>query len=92
MIQKIVPILQENGVTRAALFGSFARGEQNDNSDLDILVEFGDRKGFFKFLGLQYALEDKLKRKVDLVTYKALHPYLKDRILAQQKSIYGKRF
>lgn len=92
IVQRIVPILKKGGVTRAALFGSFARGEHIDDSDIDILIEFGDRKSLFDFLALQHTLEDLLQRKVDLVTYRALHPYLKDRILAQQKMIYGERF
>ncbi|EKD78629.1 MAG: hypothetical protein ACD_41C00307G0003 [uncultured bacterium] len=88
----IRPILQDADVTRAAVFGSFARGEQNAKSDLDLLVEFGQPKGLFDFVELRYTLEDHLHRKVDLVTYKALHPYLKDRILAEQKVVYGERF
>lgn len=86
------PILEKAHVTRAAMFGSFARGEQTDASDLDLLVEFGQPTGLFGFVDLQTTLEDKLHRKVDLVTYKALHPYLKNRILAEQKSLYGQRF
>lgn len=92
IVKTIRPILEKADVTRAAMFGSFARGEQTDGSDLDLLVEFGRPKGLFAFVKLRYTLEDSLHRKVDLVTYKALHPYLKDRILADQQVIYGARF
>ena len=92
IISTITPILQNADVNRAALFGSFARGEANDTSDLDLLIEFSHPKGLFDFIALRQSLEDSLNKKVDLVTYKALHPYLKDRILADQKVIYGERF
>ncbi len=92
IVNTIRPILENADVSRAAIFGSFARGEQTEKSDLDLLVEFGQPKGLFDFVELQYTLEDSLHRKVDLVTYKALHPYLKDRILADQKVVYGERF
>jgi len=45
-LKRIVPILKRYGVVRAAVFGSFVRGEMTEDSDLDILVEFGDREGF----------------------------------------------
>jgi len=81
------PILHGHGVSRAAIFGSFARGDAKKESDIDILVEFKERKGLFEFISLKYALEKKLKRKVDLVEYKAIDPYLKSSILQQQVPI-----
>ncbi len=81
------PILKKYGVKRAALFGSFARGTAKKNSDIDILVEFDEIKGLFHFVSLKLSLEKKLHRKVDLVEYGAIHPYLKKNILSQQVSI-----
>ncbi len=92
IIHKIIPILQQNDVSRAALFGSFVRGEERPDSDVDILIEFAKQKSLFDLVNLQYNLEDEIKKKVDLVTYRALHPYIKDQILAEQKTLYGKRF
>ena len=56
------------------LFGSYVRGEQSNQSDLDVLVELERPIGFFKFLGLEEYLECLLGLKVDLVTRKALKP------------------
>ena len=85
--QKVLPILKEAGVTRSSLFGSYVRGEQKKDSDIDILVDFPRGKGLFEFAGLQFQLEDALKKKVDLVEYESLHPLLKERILAEQIQI-----
>lgn len=81
------PILKKYGVKRAAIFGSFARGRAKKNSDVDILVELSENKGLFYFLSLKLSLEKKLRRKVDLVEYGAIHPYLKKNILSQQVHI-----
>lgn len=84
---RVLPILKQAGVTRSSLFGSCVRGEQKENSDIDILVDFPRGKGLFEFAGLQFKLEDALEKKVDLVEYESLHPLLRDRILAEQIQI-----
>jgi uncharacterized protein len=63
------------------------RGEMTDESDIDILVEFEGRKSLLDLAGLKLDLEDALERRVDLLTYRSLHPMLKDRILAEQVPI-----
>ena len=60
-------------VKRIGVFGSFARGEQKQSSDVDILVEF-EKPTFRNFMNLSFYLEDLLGREVDLVTVKGLHP------------------
>lgn len=82
--EKAVPILKNAGVTRSSIFGSYAHGEQQEDSDIDMLVDFPRGKGLFEFVGLEQELENTLGKKVDLVTYKSLHPLLRDRILAEQ--------
>lgn len=84
---RLVPVLRRNGVKRAAIFGSFVRGEQEEGSDLDILVEFEGEKSLLDLVGLKMELEEVLGRKVDLLTYNSLHPLLKDRILQEQRVI-----
>ena len=74
-------------VKSLALFGSVARNEANENSDIDVLVEFSAPVGLFEFLSLQEYLKDLLGRKVDLVTPAALKPQLRDRIL--QEAVYA---
>ena len=67
--------LRRFGVGRLSVFGSFARGEQDDESDVDILVEFEPgRKSFDNFLGLADFLEELFGRKVDLLTPESLNP------------------
>jgi len=85
--EKAVPILKEAGVTHSSLFGSYVRGEQTDNSDIDILVEVPKGTGLFAFSRLKHKLEDALNKKVDLVTYRAIHPSLKESILKEQLPI-----
>ncbi len=80
---KIVKILKKNNVAKAGIFGSYARGENKKGSDIDILVE--PPKGIgFGFAGIELELEDKLKKKVDLLSYRAIHPLLKERILKEE--------
>ena len=72
------PTLREQfGVTKLALFGSFARDQANEKSDIDILVHF-DRPATSKtYFGVQFYIEDLLERQVDLVTDKALRKELR---------------
>jgi predicted nucleotidyltransferase len=84
---RILPILKRYGIRRASVFGSFARGEEREDSDIDILVEFEEGKSLLDLVGLKMDLEEALGRKVDVLTYKSLHPLLKDRILQEQTII-----
>jgi len=74
--------IRAHGVRRLGLFGSFTRGEQRDDSDVDLLVEFVEGgKTFDHFMGLAVLLEDLLDRRVELVTPESLSPYLGAHIL-----------
>jgi len=72
-----VPILKKYGVERASLFGSAARGEDTDTSDVDLLVSITRPMGVFEFMELQFALTEALKKKVDLVSERAVNKYIK---------------
>jgi predicted nucleotidyltransferase len=85
--EKIIDILRRNDVKRASFFGSIVRGEMTEGSDVDILVEFEGRKSLLDLAHLKNELEDTINRRVDVLTYKSLHPRLKDRILAEQVPI-----
>lgn len=89
--KKIIPILKRQGVTKAALFGSAAKDEMKKKSDIDILIQFSGKKSLLDLVRVQFMLEDKLNKKVDLLTYNSIHPLLKDIILREQKIIYEKR-
>jgi len=83
---KIVKILKKNDVVKAGIFGSYARGEQTKSSDIDILVK--PPKGIgFGFVGIQLELESKLKKKIDLLSYKAINPLMKKKILKEEVRI-----
>ncbi len=73
------------GVERLSLFGSVARDEAGEGSDIDLLVEFvaGARIGMFEFLGVQEFLASLLGAEVDLATPASLHPRLREAILRE---------
>lgn len=78
-LKKHKPTLESRfGVTRLALFGSFARDQATDKSDVDILVRFNRPATFKSYFGVQFYIEDLLGRNVDLVTEKALRPELRN--------------
>jgi uncharacterized protein len=85
--EKIIEILRRNDVKRASFFGSIVRGEMTEGSDVDILVEFEGKKSLLDLAHLKNELEDTINRRVDVLTYRSLHPSLKDRILAEQVPI-----
>ena len=87
--EKVGHILRSAGVKRAAVFGSYARNEAQEKSDVDILVEFEGRKTLFDFIELEQKLEKELGRSVDLITYHSLSPLLHGRVLNEQIQIYG---
>lgn len=78
--------MQQFGVTKLALFGSTARDEASETSDVDILVAFDGFATSERYFGVQFYLEDYLNCPVDLVTDKALRPQLRPFI--EQEAIY----
>ena len=87
--RKIIPILKKNDVVKAGIFGSYARGEAKKRSDIDILIKVkrGKKFSLFDLVGLQMELEKKLGKKVDLLTYNGISPYLKKYILEDEIKI-----
>ena len=78
LLRRIKPILIEQfGITDLALFGSTARDEASETSDVDILVSFDGPATSARYFGVQFLLEDSLGCRVDLVTDKALRPELR---------------
>ncbi len=75
--------LRTLGVGSLALFGSAARDEASEESDLDVLVEFSQPVGLFRFLDVKAYLEGLLGCEVDLVTPDALKPQLRERIMRE---------
>jgi predicted nucleotidyltransferase len=81
--QEILAIAARHGARNVRVFGSVARGEAKPESDVDILVEMESGTSLMDHVTLMQDLEDLLERKVDVVSEKALHCYIKDRVLAE---------
>ena len=89
--KQITPILVKHQVGFAGVFGSFARGEANEASDIDLLIRFSVPKSLFQMVAIEQELRDVLNRPVDLVTEGALHRLLRPQVFRDLRVIYGKR-
>ena len=85
--KKALPILKEAGVTRSSIFGSYVRGEEREDSDIDMLVDLPRGTTLFDLADLKIKLENILGKEVDIVTYDSIYPKLKERILSEQVQI-----
>ncbi len=81
---KALPILKRAGVKKAALFGSYVRGEETEKSDVDILVDLPSNATLIDLVGIKQDLEEKLHKKVDVVTYNGICHLIKDSVLKSQ--------
>lgn len=79
--QQILDLAIRRGAQRIRLFGSMARGDAKEGSDVDFLVEMQSGKSAFALGGLLMDLQDLLGRRVDVVTPNALHTAIRDKIL-----------
>lgn len=70
------------------MFGSFARGDATEDSDIDLLVKFSQQIGLFGFVGVEQDLETSLGRKVDLATDKMIGKYIRESVFRDLKVIY----
>ncbi|HSK75490.1 MAG TPA: nucleotidyltransferase family protein [Thermoanaerobaculia bacterium] len=80
---EILDLAMRHGARNVRVFGSLARGEGRDDSDLDLLVTLGEGRSLLDLVGLKQDLEDLVHRPVDVVTEQALSPYLRDRVLSE---------
>jgi len=87
MQDKIKEVLSPFEPEYIGIFGSYARGEEHEESDLDILVKFGKRLNLFDLIGLEQDLSEMLGIKVDLVTENALSPLIKEFVEEDLKKI-----
>ena len=87
LISRIVPYLERRGVKKISVFGAYARGEENPDSDMDILVEFSGRKSPLDLVKIERELSEFLGINVELLTEKAISPYLIDRIKKEAQLI-----
>jgi len=84
----LTEILKKNGVEKASLFGSIARAENSEESDIDILIQFPKGKSLFDLIGLKLELEEVLHKEVDVLTYSSIHPRIRKYVLRDEELIY----
>lgn len=84
LLQQSKSVLQENyKVTELGIFGSYVRGEQNEASDVDVLIDYEKAPTLFKLVELQNYLNELTGMKVDVVTKKGLKPRIRERVLSE---------
>lgn len=86
--KQIEAIARKNAISYLALFGSYARGEQKQTSDIDLLVEFSKPVGLIHLIRTEHELGDALNKKVDLITREGLSKHLRPFVEPDLKVIY----
>lgn len=85
--EAILKLASAYGINRVRLFGSVARGEERNESDIDILINFNEGRNLFDLIAFKDELQILLHRKVDVVTENSLHRFLRDKILQEAVEI-----
>lgn len=85
--EDILRLATQHGASNVRIFGSVARGEDRDESDIDFLVDMAPDRSLFDLGGLLMDLQQLLKRRVDVVTERGLRPRIRGRVLAEAKPI-----
>lgn len=81
--EEILHLAAQHGASNVRIFGSVAKGEEREDSDVDFLVDMNSDRSLLDRIGLIQDLEDLLGRKVDVATVKGLREYFRERILSQ---------
>ena len=89
ILERIAQALKEQGATKVAIFGSYARGQEKQESDVDVLVEFSERKSLLELVRIERELHEMLGIRIDLLTEKSISPYLIDNVRQEMQVIYG---
>lgn len=84
---EVLRLAHEHGAQNIRLFGSAARGEEDAESDLDLLVDMEEGRSLVDHVALKQDLEDLLGREIDVVTERSLHPRLRERVLREAMSV-----
>jgi len=89
--KQIAGILNKHPIAKSALFGSYARGEENKSSDIDILIETSKPISLFVILKIEKELRQITKKKIDIIEYSAIKPFLRENVLSDAISILWKK-
>ena len=87
-LDKLASICKRNQVARLRLFGSYARGEATESSDVDLIADFASAKSLFDIVRIEMEMSHALGRKVDLLTEGAISPYIRERITDDIRVVY----
>jgi uncharacterized protein len=87
--KKLQEICRSSDVEMVGVFGSMARGEATEQSDIDLLVKFSKRKSLLEMVKLEREISTAVGRNVDLLTESAISPYLRDRVKRELRVLYG---
>lgn len=85
--EKILKIAEEHGIQSLKLFGSAARMEDQEDSDIDFLVTFESNRSLFDLIRFKNDMEDMLNRDVDVVTEKSVHHSIRDEIVSEARTL-----
>jgi len=93
LVERLAEVCQRNDIVLMVIFGSFVRGEQSSESDIDIAIEFdkGSRKTLLDLVRIEEELTEVFGRKVDLGILSSINPYIIDSVKREMRVIYEKR-
>lgn len=86
--ERVADLCERNDIARLRVFGSAAREEESEDSDIDLIVDFYAPKSLLDLVRIERELSDRLGRSVDLLTERALSPHIRDRALRESRVIY----
>ena len=86
----VVPIAKKYGLGKVLLFGSYARGEATQNSDIDLRINAGKAKGYFALGGFQYEVSEKLQKPVDVAITRTLRKSFREHIKKEEILFYDR--
>ena len=87
--ERIKDLLKRNNVIMLGLFGSYARSEESEESDIDLIIKFSKNNGLLSLIKLKRELSEILGKKVDLLTENSISPYIRKNIMKDLKVIYN---
>lgn len=88
--KRLLELCKSNDIVFLGIFGSFAKGNYTEDSDIDLLVRFSKSKSLLELVRLERIFSEVLDRKVELLTEASISPYLRDRIKKDLEIFYGK--
>lgn len=87
--EQIIEICRRNDISFCGLFGSYARHEARETSDVDLLIRFSKPKSLLGHISISHQFQDALGKEIDLVTESELSPHIRENVLRDLKVIYG---